>query len=88
MAFADSNNKIFENVVNTTDGKNLTFQLLENKRSGQISLSIREFKSAKKPGDYEGPTKNGIITKLESVEQIDMLQKAFNEYFDEVKKHI
>lgn len=83
MAFQDSNNTLYENVVKNNDVKEIKFSLLENKKSGVLRASIREFTHT---DTYDGPTKNGMLFQLNTVEDVEKYQKAFNEYFEEVKK--
>ena len=44
MAFADNNNALYEAKMKVDDVNEVTFSVLENKRSGIMRASIREFK--------------------------------------------
>lgn len=44
MAFADNNNSLYENVMKQSDVKETKFSLLENKKSGKLTASVRDFK--------------------------------------------
>jgi len=85
MAFADSNNTICEHTEKLTDITELKLSLIENKRSGIMRLNIREFKHTP---EYDGPTKNGMMFKINVLEDIQNFQKYFNDFFEEAKKHI
>jgi len=83
MAFNDNNNSLYENNLQTSDITEITFSVLENKNSGAIRANIREFKHTEK---YDGPTKNGMMLKFDTVEDIEKYQKAFNDFFDKAKE--
>ena len=83
MAFQDNNNALYENVIKNGDTKEIKFSLLENKKSGLLRARVREFTHT---DTYDGPTRNGMMLQLNTVEDIDKYQKAFNDYFEECKK--
>lgn len=83
MAFADNNNALYEAKMKVDDVNEVTFSVLENKRSGIMRASIREFKHTE---TYDGPTKNGMMIKLNTVEDVKKYQKAFNDFFENAKK--
>ena len=51
-------------------------------------MNIRIFQHAKTEGGYEGPTKNGVTLAVTNKEDLEKLQKAFNDYFDKVKEYM
>jgi hypothetical protein len=83
MAFNDSNNVLFENEMKLSDVGEIKFSMLENKKSGILRAGIREFKHT---DSYDGPTKNGMMIRLNTVEEVEQYQKAFNDFFEQVKK--
>jgi hypothetical protein len=75
----------------------LCAHLEERKKRGTLNMNIRQFAKAPEGYDasehggkpaYEGPTKNGMLVQVESLQQVEELQKAFNSYFEEVKKYL
>jgi hypothetical protein len=83
MAFADNNNSLYENVMKQSDVKETKFSLLENKKSGKLTASVRDFKHTE---GYDGPTRNGMMLQLNTVEDVEKYQKAFNDFFEKVKE--
>lgn len=82
MAFVDNNNTLHESVIPTDTNKEMKFSLLENKKSGLLRASIREFQHS---DAYDGPTKNGMMLKINTTEDIEKYQKAFNDFFETLK---
>jgi hypothetical protein len=82
MGFNDNNNVIFENDVKVNDVTNIKFTMLENKRSGVMRASIREFKCT---ATYDGPTKNGMMFAINNIEDVSKMQKNFNDFFEKIK---
>lgn len=62
------------------------FALEEHTTKGTMQMNVRKFQIAKEEGGYEGPTKNGFIEQIKSLEDVEKLEKMFAEYFIEVKK--
>ena len=83
MAFADNNNSLYENSMKQSDVKETKFSLLENKKSGKLTASVRDFKHTE---GYDGPTRNGMMLQLNTVEDVEKYQKAFNDFFEKVKE--
>ena len=83
MAFADNNNSLYENSMKQSDVKETKFSLLENKKSGKLIASIRDFKHTE---GYDGPTRNGMMLQMNTVEDVEKYQKAFNDFFEKVKE--
>ena len=71
MAFADNNNSLYENVMKQSDVKETKFSLLENKKSGKLTASVRDFKHTE---GYDGPTRNGMMLQLNTVEDVEKYQ--------------
>lgn len=82
MAFTESNNTLFENTMKLSDVAEIKFSMLENKKSGILRAGIREFKHT---DSYDGPTRNGMMIRLNTVDDVEKYQKAFNEFFDKIK---
>lgn len=82
MAFNESNNVLFESELKNDVGE-IKFSMLENKKSGILRAGIREFKHTE---SYDGPTKNGMMIRLNTIEEVEAYQKAFNDFFDKVKE--
>lgn len=83
MAWDDNFNKLIEQKMTINDTKELKFSLEEHKTKGIMNMNIREFKSTE---SYSGPTKNGFILNVQSLEQVEQLQKQLNDYFEKVKE--
>ena len=83
MAFADNNNSLYENVMKQSDVKETKFSLLENKKSGKLTARVRDLKHTE---GYDGPTRNGMMLQLNTVEDVEKYQKAFNDFFEKVKE--
>ena len=88
MAWADNFNVIYSIELPADEYKIWKFQLEEHKTKGTLHMNVRMFQKAKAEGGYEGPTKNGFMQQINSVEDIEKLQKTFNDYFEEVKKKL
>ena len=82
-SFADSNNTIFELTMQTGPTKELRLGLIENKKSGMVRMNIREWSHT---DTYDGPTRNGLLVKIEGPETVDQWQKQLNAYFDKVRE--
>lgn len=83
MAWEDNFNTLFENKLPVAENKEWRFALEEHKNKGTMNMNIREFKTS---ATYSGPTKNGCIISVESLEQIEKYQKEFNDFFEKVKE--
>ena len=97
MAWSDNYNVIYNNKLAVDDKKYWNFNIEEHKKRGTLNMNIRQFAKAPEGYDasehggksaYEGPTKNGMLVQVESLQQVEELQKAFNSYFEEVKKYL
>ena len=97
MAWNDNYNVIYNNELAVDDKKYWKFNIEEHKKRGTLNMNVRQFAKAPEGYDasehggksaYEGPTKNGMLIQVESLEQVEELQKAFNSYFEEVKKYL
>ena len=86
MAWDDNFNKLFENKLPIDEHKEWRFALEEHKTKGTMNMNVRIFQKPKVEGGYEGPTKSGFILGVQSLEQIEDLQKEFNEFFEKVKE--
>ena len=86
MAWDDNFNKLLQTTLPIDEFKEWRFTLEEHKTKGKMNMNVRIFQKAKTEGGYEGPTKSGFIFEIQSLEQIENLQKAFNEYFEKVKE--
>lgn len=85
MAWEDNFNKLIESSLKVDDSKTLKFVLEEHKTKGTMNINIREFKETE---TYSGATKNGLMIKVESLEQINDYQKQFNDFFESIKEMI
>ncbi len=84
MAWGDNYNTIFTKEFKVDDGPKVwKMNVEEHKTKGTLSMNIRQFKHTE---SYDGPTKKGLLIQIESAEDIDKYQKAFNDYFDKVKE--
>lgn len=85
MAWEDNYNPIYVKELPVDEVFTWKFRLEEHKKRGTLHASARLFK---KTADYDGPTKNGFIVQINSEEDIDKLQAAFNELFKEAKEKL
>lgn len=83
--FSQNINKIVESRLQQNPDTYIDFALQENKRSGSKYLSMRQFT---KTDTYEGPTKNGFSLYVETIEEIEVFQKAFNDFFEKAKQYV
>ena len=81
----DKFNQLITHKYEVADGKEWRMALEESKNKGTLNLNVRLFQKALKEGGYEGPTKNGFIIQVNSLDEIDSLQKQFNEFFEKSK---
>jgi hypothetical protein len=86
MNWSDKFNKILELELPMESNKVWKFALEENRTKGTMQMNVRKFTLAKVEGGYEGPTKNGFLQGINSIEDIEQMQAKFNEFFDEAKK--
>jgi hypothetical protein len=86
MGWSDKFSKLVEKKIQLQPGKEWRFALEEHKKKGTMHINIRQFKVAQKEGDYEGPTKQGFIMQINSLDDLDKIENIFDEYFDEVKE--
>ena len=82
MAWADNYNPIYVKELPIDETFTWQFRLEEHKKRGTLHLSARLFK---KTENYDGPTRNGFIQQINSEEDVDKLQAAFNELFKVTK---
>lgn len=90
MAWQDNFNSIYESELPITEdgAKYWKFSLEEHKAKGTLYMSARIYQKALKEGGYEGPTKSGFLLQVNSKEDVDKLQDAFNIFFNEVKTRL
>lgn len=81
--WADKFNVLTSNELQIEENKTWKFAIEESKTKGTLQMNVREFKTS---ATYEGPTKNGFIKGITCKEDVEKLQYAFNEFFEEVKK--
>jgi hypothetical protein len=84
--WSDKFNKLAENKLAIEGNKEWIFATEESKTKGNLQLNVRLFQHAKVEGGYSGPTKNGLIVPINSKEEIQDLQDAFNIMFENAKK--
>ena len=82
--FAQSINKIVTQSLQQNPEMRIDFALQESKNNGNRYLNMRQFI---KNDTYDGTTKNGFSMMVQDVEEIEQLQKAFNDFFEEAKKY-
>lgn len=72
----------------TDDNKEWKFSVEEHKQKGTLQLNARCFTIATKEGGYSGPSKNGFILPINSIEDLDKIQDCFStfiSFIDDVK---
>ena len=82
----DKFNTLSESKLEIEGNREWKFALEESKTKGTLQLNVRLFQNAKTEGGYSGPTKNGFIVGISSKEDIEQLQNALNNFFEESKK--
>ena len=85
MAWTDNYNAIYVKELPVDETFTWQLRLEEHKKRGTLHASARLFK---KTADYDGPTKNGFIVQITSLEDINKLQNALNELFNEAKEKL
>jgi len=88
MAWQDNFNELYKTEFPLQNSKYFKFAIEEHKKKGTLQMNIRIFQHAKTEGGYEGPTKNGVTLAVTNKEDLEKLQKAFNDYFDKVKEYM
>ena len=88
MAWDDNFSAIISTKLPVEGNKEWRFVLEEHKTKGTMQMNVRLWQLPKpeKEDAYNGPTKNGFIEKITSLEDIEKLEKAFMEYFQKIKE--
>lgn len=82
MAWQDNFNILYQSELPIDDTRTWRFVLEEHKERGTLQLNVRIFK---KTESYDGPTKAGFVYPVNSIEEVNALQVALNDYFEKVK---
>lgn len=82
MAWQDNFNTLYQSELPIDDTRTWRFALEEHKERGTLQLNVRIFK---KTENYDGPTKSGFVYPVSSIEEVNTLQVALNDYFEKVK---
>ena len=85
MAWIDNFNIIYSKELKIDDTHTWKFQLEEHKTKGTLHMNVRLFK---KTDNYNGPTKNGFIQQINSIEQLENFRYAFEDYFKEIRNKL
>ena len=85
MAWSDNHNCIYQKEIPIDATRRWQFRIEEHKVNGSLSISARMFR---KTDSYDGPTKNGFIQQINSLEDIDNLEKAFQDLFNEARNKL
>lgn len=75
----------------TSDNKEWKFSLEEHKTKGTLQINARCWTTAKTEGGYSGPSKNGFIIPINSIEDLDKIKECFQNFvnfIDETKEFI
>lgn len=62
------------------NNKEWKFSLEEHKEKGTLQINARMFTVSEKEGGYSGPSKNGFIIPITSVEDFDNVINCFKEF--------
>lgn len=81
----DKFNTLVSSKLELEGNKEWRFAVEENKTKGTLQMNLRIFQKAKIEGGYEGPTKNGFILGINSLEEVEDLQNALNDFFEKTK---
>ena len=82
--WSDKFNPLVQKIL-TLDNKEWKLTLEENKTKGTIQVNLREWSHATPTNEYDGPTKNGFIFKIKSLEDLANLEQLFSKFFNESK---
>lgn len=83
----DNFNKIVSLELPVEGNKVWKFTVEEHKTKGTMQMNVRKWQNGTgKEGEYIGPTSNGFIEKINSLEDVERLEKMFAEYFKKVKE--
>ena len=83
----DNYSKIVDLRLPLDNNKEWKFTLEEHKTKGTMQMNVRKWNNGSgKEGEYVGPSKNGFIEPITSLEDIEKLEKMFAEYFKKVKE--
>lgn len=84
-SWADKYNSLIKKTLGVENNKEWRMNLEEHKTKGTLQMNVRLFQNAVEAGKYEGPTKNGFIIPVNSVEDIEKFQNSLNQFLEEVK---
>jgi len=85
MAYTNNFETLVEKEVVIDIETTVKMKLDKNKKNDNLKLHIREYATSP---DYTGYTKNGISIPVESIDQLDSLQRTFNEFIESIGKHL
>ena len=80
----DKFNALIQKVL-IIDNKDWKLTLEENKTKGTLQVNLREWAHTTPTNEYEGPTKNGFIFKIKTIEDLNNLEQMFSKFFTEAK---
>lgn len=86
MAWQDNYSELYDQKFSIEDGKEWKMSIEEHKSKGTMQINIREFKISNVEGGYNGPTKNGIIFKINSEDDLNKFQEELSKVFNKVKE--
>lgn len=82
----DKFNTLVSSKLELPNNKEWRLAVEESKTKGTLQMNVRLFQKAKIEGGYEGPTKNGFIIEVNSIEDIENFQNSLNDFFDKTKE--
>lgn len=84
--WSDKYNVLVNSKLEIEGNKEWRFAVEESKTKSTLQMNVRLFQKPKTEGGYEGPTKNGFIIGINSIEDIENLQNAMNDFFEKSKE--
>ena len=78
--WADKYSVLKSEVYKYADNKEWKFSLEEHKEKGTLQINARMFTISEKEGGYSGPSKNGFILPINSVDDFDNIVKCFDTF--------
>lgn len=84
----DNFSELFKDIMPAEGNKEWRFALEEHKTKGTLQMNVRKFQKPTESNPYDGPTKNGFIESVNSIEDIEKLEKKFAEFFKKCKEMI
>lgn len=84
--WSENFNELVKIVLPCEGNKEWRMVLEEHKTKGTMQINCRKWQLPKEGNEYNGPTKNGFIEPITSVEDITKLEETFKDFFAKIKE--